>query len=100
MKRAFVAALAMAALLHLAGRRVPAQSATVPPLDFLRSIFVTGDAAVFGTALNPSGNGTIQIDGVPTGKDVVAAFLYWQAITRQDTPDAGGMGATFRGNPI
>jgi hypothetical protein len=103
MKRAFLAALAAATLFHFADRPVTAQSATAPPLDYFRSIFVTGDVKVFGTGLNPSGIGAIQVpvtDDTFAGKDIVAAFLYWQALARQDAPDSGGMGATFRGSPL
>ena len=51
-----------------------------------------------GVGLSATGAGQIVVSGVPEGEDVVAAFLYWQAVAREDSPDVGGQGARFRGN--
>ena len=99
MKRALLIAVAAAILFHLADTRVVAQTAA-NPLNYFKTFFVTGNYVISGMGLNTTGAGSIEVSGVPEGKDVVAAFLYFQAVTRADTPDAGGVGAMFRGNPL
>lgn len=98
MKRAFLVAAALALLFHYGHTRVSAQAAQ--PLDYFKSFFVTGNYVVAGVGLHATGSGNIEVSGVPEGEDVVAAFLYWQVLTREETIDAGGIGARFRGNQL
>lgn len=102
MKRALLAAVIGAVLLHAGTVRTSAQA---DALSFFKNYFITGDYVVGGVGLNGKGIGgvatdSIEIAGVPANTDIVAAFLYWQAVTNQNTPDAGSLGATFKGNPL
>jgi len=99
MIRAFFVALAIAALFHVGNARVGAQAP--PPLGFFQNYFVTGDYVVGGVGLSDTGGaGKITVSGVPSGADVLAAFLYWQVVADRNAPTAGSVGATFRGNPL
>jgi hypothetical protein len=98
MKRALLVATALALLFHYGYSRVSAQAAE--PLSYFKSFFVTGDYVIAGVGLHATGAGNLVVSGVPEGEDVVAAFLYWQVLTREETLDAGGVGARFRGNPL
>src|SRR5512142_686244 len=61
-------------------------------LTFFKNYFLTGDYVAAGVGLRglggqnsaPAGiaTGTISISGVPATADVVAAFLYWQVVTK------------------
>lgn len=102
MRRALVLAILLACSLHAL---TPAQ----PPADALRffqNYFVTGDYAVGGVGLRGLGvggvaTGTIAIEGVPEGADILAAFLYWQVVSKDGLgADSGIMGATFDGHPL
>jgi sugar lactone lactonase YvrE len=79
------------------------------PLTFENNYFVTGDYASAGTTLrgapvvNGMATGTISIpstgsNSVPTGADIIDAFLYWETLEYTATP-SGGSG-TFLGYPI
>lgn len=74
------------------------------PLNYFQNYFVTGDYAVAGVGLRGTGvngyaTGTINMTAVPTGADIVAAFLYWQTVeTATSTPSA--MNGFFNGQPI
>ena len=63
------------------------------PLHYFKNYFVTGDYAVGGVGLRGKGaggmaSGTINMSGVPTGADLVAALLYWQTVENTATPSA------------
>ena len=54
-------------------------------LHYFKNYFVTGDYAVagvglYGTGTKGTATGTINMNGVPQGADIVAAFLYWQTV--------------------
>jgi hypothetical protein len=79
---------------------------TADALKFFKNFFLTGDYVVAGVGLrglggqsgSPAGiaTGTISISGVPADADIVAAFLYWQIVTKDSLgPDSGAVGATF-----
>src|SRR5215472_9525720 len=84
-----------------------------PPLNFFKNYFVTGDYVVGGVGLRGLGDatgfasGTITINSVPAGADVVAAFLYWQTIEKSKSSLLGQNGffngraitGTILGNP-
>jgi len=89
-KRLFLAiAVLMVAVI---GQR-PGRAAADPPdaLPFAVSYTVTGNYVVGGVDLAPGSasggfaTGTIPIGGVPANADIVAAFLYWETITNDDT---------------
>jgi hypothetical protein len=91
------------------------------PLNYFKNYFVTGDYAVggaglYGKAVNGSVTGNIKFSGVPCTSgpglfasvvpctapgalpaDVIAAFLYWQAIETTATPSYGS--GTFNATP-
>lgn len=114
MKRVVLSVLACAALLSQVSSTLDAQAQ--PPLNFFKNYFLTGDYAVQGIGLrgagvNGSASGDIVIPAcvegdaqrlgcVPTGVDVVAAFLYWQAVADSTDPMAGARGVSFRGQPL
>jgi len=106
MKRALLVAVAGAFCLHVF---VVAQSAPVAApanaLKFFKNFFVTGDYVVGGVGLRGTGGadglatGQITMPAVPSGVDVLAAFLYWETV---QTPNgaSGSAGALFNGHPI
>jgi hypothetical protein len=114
MKRVVLSVLAFAALLSQMSSTLDAQAQ--PPLNFFKNYFITGDYAVQGIGLRGTGtNGaasgdivipacaegdTQRLGCVPKGVDVVAAFLYWQAIADATDPMAGARGVSFRGQPL
>ena len=99
MKRASLLALALACGMHLATAHLVAQTSS--PLKFFQNYFVTGDYRVGGIGLyNSGGVGSIPVSGVPAGSDILAAFLYWQVVGNVSAPDAGAIGATFKGNAL
>ncbi len=62
-------------------------------LTFFNNWFVTGDYVVAGVGLRGTGiggwaTGTINMTGVPTGAEPVAAFLYWSTSEPTTTPAA------------
>src|SRR5215813_6343911 len=75
-------------------------------LSFFKNYFVTGDYVAGGVGLRGLGDatgfatGTISIPdqnsvpagGVPTGADIVAAFLYWQTVEKSQSMFAGQKG--------
>lgn len=72
-------------------------------LSYFKNYFVTGDYAVAGVALRGQGvngfaNGTISMNSVPAGADVVAAFLYWQTVETTAAPSS--FNGFFRGKAI
>ena len=72
-------------------------------LQFFKNYFVTGDYAVAGVGLRGTGNGglatgTIAMNTVPDGADVIAAFLYWQSVETTAAPSSTK--GFFRGNAI
>ena len=102
MKRALFLAIVIAGLLNAV---VPAETTQPDALQFFKNYFVTGDYVVGGVGLRGMGvngiaTGYIEIGvndkpGVPEGVDILAAFLYWQAVTKDATGDAGAVGVTF-----
>ncbi len=97
MRKALAAAILLAGLLHAV---TPAQAPPPDALTFFKNYFITGSHVVGGVGLYGKGvggfaTGTIEMKGVPEGADLVAAFLYWQGVTKDTTGDAGGAGATF-----
>ena len=81
----------------------PVQTQTPPPPDalkFFKNYFVTGSYVVGGVGLQGRGvngvaTGSIPMSGAPEGADIVAAFLYWQVVTKDGTGNAGAAGVTF-----
>jgi len=90
------------------------------PLTFFKNYFITGDYVVGGVGLRGLGGvgyvnsagavvpgipgiaaREITISGVPSDADIVAAFLYWQVVSKNSLgPDSGATGVKFRGNPL
>ena len=86
-----------------------------PPLNFSNNYFVTGDYVVAGVGLRGLGvNGyatkqftmpdanSVPSTGVPSGADIVAAFLYWETVESSQTAFAGQNGffrPVFQGGP-
>lgn len=111
-----LSALALALVTALTVQQLQARvkAQTVPPpsdLEYFKNFFVTGDYVVTGVGLKGLGvnglaSGTLVLPaaangGVPAGADLVAAFLYWNAVTKSDTVgDTGSIGATFNGHPL
>src|SRR5262245_1259996 len=109
-------ALSFVALLTQVGH---GQSSPPPDaLGFFKNYFITGDYVVGGVGLRGFG-GTSDVTGVdpvpgiatrkltipagavPEDADVVAAFLYWQVVSKTSLgPDSGAVGATFDGKPL
>jgi len=93
----------------------PGFAQTTPPLNFENNYFVTGDYVVAGVGLRGLGvNGfatkqftmpdanSVPSKGVPSGADIVAAFLYWGAVESSQTAFAGQNGffrPVFLGGP-
>jgi hypothetical protein len=109
MKRGLLCAIAGALLLGALSQgetRVNAQSGPTGPLSFFKNFFITGDyvtgaVGLEGQGVNGKATGQISISGVPAGNDIVAAYLYWQVVTKQsDGSDSGSVGATFNGYPL
>jgi len=103
MNRALLIAI-IPALLLLQGAPTVAQ--TPDALSFFKNYFITGDYTVGGVGLRNLGvngiaTGSIPVTGVPASADVLAAFLYWQVVTKGSAgADAGNVGVTFRGYPL
>src|SRR5215510_13736890 len=76
-------------------------------LSFFKNYFVTGDYVVGSVGLRGLGGlsgtpgiarGTIAISGVPAKAEIVAAFLYWQVVSKASLgPDSGAFGTRFDG---
>ncbi|OFW33376.1 MAG: hypothetical protein A3G76_00935 [Acidobacteria bacterium RIFCSPLOWO2_12_FULL_65_11] len=83
-----------------------AQTGDGNALTFFKNYFVTGDYVVGGVGLRGLGvngiaTGTITIGGVPADANILAAFLYWQEVSKDSLgPDSGAVGATFNGNAL
>jgi hypothetical protein len=105
---------------HPALAQTTATASTTTPLQLFRNYIVTGDYVVGGVGLRGLGvngfaTGTISIpdansvpaQGVPSGADIVAAFLYWQTVESSQSAFAGQNGffngyaisGTILGNP-
>ncbi len=70
-------------------------------LGFFKNYFITGDYEVAGVGLRGRRDGDIDIEHVPPDVDIAAAYLYWQVVaTGAADPDAGSLGASFRGFPL
>ena len=74
-------------------------------LHYFKNYFVTGDYAVAGVGLRGTGvngfaNGTINLSGVPTGADIVAAFLYWQTVETSPATAPSAINGFFDNNAI
>ncbi|HTS48240.1 MAG TPA: MBG domain-containing protein [Bryobacteraceae bacterium] len=75
-------------------------------LTFFNNWFVTGDYAVAGVGLRGGGagknggwaTGKINMSGVPSNAQPIAAFLYWSTVESSQTPK--GMAGYFNGSPI
>ena len=102
LRRRLTAVACMVAL-ALLGQTAFAQAP--PSWNFFRNYFVTGDYVVGGVGLRGLGDGsgfapgTITINNVPAGADVVAAFLYWQTIEKSKSAFEGQNGF-FNGRAI
>lgn len=73
------------------------------PLRFFKNYFVTGDYSTAGVTLRgrASGgfaNGSIAVNSVPDGADVIAAFLYWQ--TFEIGSSTFGAQISFKGKAV
>ncbi len=91
-KRALLVAMLLASVMHVL---TPAQGPPADALKFFKNYFVTGSYVVGGVGLRGKGvggvaTGAIRMNGAPEGADLVAAFLYWQVVTKDDT---GALGA-------
>ena len=101
MKRVILAAAVAALAVQYGTTGVVDARQPTPPLQFFKNYFVTGDYVVGGVGVNGNGKGTINISGVPADSDVVAAFLYWQVVDKNNVgAEAGGLGVTFRGHQL
>ena len=90
-----------------AGR--PAAQTQPDALSFFKNYFLTGDYLVSGVGLRGLGGlsgtpgiarGVIQMSGVPARAEVVAAFLYWQVVSKDSLgPQSGTAGSRFNGYP-
>src|SRR5947208_6517239 len=89
------------------------------PLTFFKNYFITGDYVVGGVGLRGLGGvgyvnsagavvpgipgiaaREITISGVPSDADIVAAFLYWQVVSKNSLgPDSGATGREIQGQP-
>jgi hypothetical protein len=72
-------------------------------LNFFNNWFVTGDYAVAGVGLRGTGvggwaTGKINMSGVPSTAQPIAAFLYWSTVETSTTP--GAQVGYFNGNKI
>src|ERR1700733_14488242 len=72
-------------------------------LSFFNNWFITGDYAVAGVGLRGTGvkgwaTGKIDMTGVPSGAQPIAAFLYWSTVETSSTP--GATIGYFNGNEI
>src|SRR5579872_4564521 len=75
-------------------------------LNFFNNWFVTGDYAVAGVGLRGGGagknggwaTGKINMTGVPSNAQPIAAFLYWSTVESSTTPQ--GAAGYFNGNAI
>ncbi len=81
----------------------PVRAADRDSLSFFKNYFVTGDYAVAGVGLRGQGiggfaQGTINLNAVPAGADVIAAFLYWQTVELTANPSS--INGFFRGKSI
>jgi VCBS repeat-containing protein len=97
MKKALAVAILLAGLMHAI---TPAQQVPPDALKFFKNYFVTGSYVVGGVGMRGKGvgglaTGTIPMVGAPEGADLVAAFLYWQVVTKDQTGDLGAARATF-----
>lgn len=91
-------------LLSIVFAMAPGASAQAAPLNFFKNYIVTGDYAIGGVGLRGLGvqgyaPGTITINSVPAGADVVGAFLYWQTVEKAKSAFAGQQGF-FNGHAI
>jgi len=81
-----------------------AQSSWADALQYTKNYFVTGDYKVAGVGLRGKGGadglaaGTITMADVPSGADIVAAFLYWE--TEERTALASSSKGYFDGKAI
>ena len=108
MKRAILLAAAGAVVLGLVQSGPPLRAQSAPPdaLSFFKNYFITGDYAIGGVGLRGQGvngiaSGVIQMSGVPEGAEIAAAFLYWQAVSKDAAgPDAASLPVTFNGRPL
>jgi hypothetical protein len=73
-------------------------------LSLFKNYFVTGDYVVAGVGLRGRGDatgfakGNITVSGVPDGADIVAAFLYWEAVEKKNGVSAAK--GFFRGYEV
>lgn len=72
-------------------------------LSFFNNWFVTGDYAVAGVGLRGTGvngwaTGAINMTGVPSNAEPIAAFLYWSTVETSLSP--GARNGYFDGNEI
>src|SRR5262249_58902634 len=79
----------------------PVGHAQADALSFFKNYFVTGDYAVGSIGLRGLGGligtpgiarGAISISGVPAKAEIVAAFLYWQVVSKTSAGPAFGAG--------
>ena len=80
---------------------------TPNPLKFFKNYFVTGNYFVYGVPLKGTGvNGlatgtiTVPANSVPAGGQAIAAHWYWSSVVTLADPDAGLVGAKFKGHDI
>jgi hypothetical protein len=105
-KRVVATLLAVASTIVFGGLLGRAATVDQNPLQYARGFLITGDYVVGGVdltpALNPPVNGlstgTIPMTGVPANTDIVAAFLYWEAIYAPGAQPTAG--TKFRGVPL
>ena len=113
--RKMTLALYLLAFLLLIAFRQPGFAQTTPPLNFENNYLVTGDYVVSGVGLRGLGsNGfatkqftmpdanSVPSTGVPSGADIVAAWLYWATVESSQTAFVGQNGffrPVFTGGP-
>jgi hypothetical protein len=117
-QRLMCAMVASVLLLGLGLAQIASAQTGTDPLQLYKNYFVTGDYVVGGVGLRGTGvngwaTGTINIpdsnayaagtlatdEQVPTGADVLAAYLYWQTVESSQGVHAGQVGS-FNGYSI
>jgi pimeloyl-ACP methyl ester carboxylesterase len=70
-----------------------APAASPAPSDNLtqfKTYTVNGDYVVAGVGVRGTGTGTINVSGIPSGVQIVAAYLYWETLGNGQVGNFGG----------
>jgi hypothetical protein len=109
MLRRLIGLFALGLLLVASPSRLHSQPAPGDALFFFKNYFLTGDYVVAGVGLRGLGGPSASRPGfatnritinIPNDPEVVAAFLYWQVVSKNSAalgPDSGAVDAMFNG---